>query len=358
MKKYFSDSNTKLALILTVKLHNRPISNAKSFLEHGYNVIEMYSTPGISAHAYFQRLKYHLGFSVDGYLDRRDKAYNRKVMEVFDEYKPDIVYVYQGKQLLPDTIQYIQKKAFIVLSLIDKVSLFPEIVDRFKYYDLLSSYSIEDVEHLNAGGLNCHYFPATTDRTIYRDLNAPKTIDVSFVGAMYPDRREMLTRLVKDMPDVAFEFYGEYAPLRKPKQYLEWMTDKRLHACFKNRVIPVERVNEIYNASRICLNLNRSNAGNSWAGRFADIVATRSFQITTYNEYIDQVFGESVETFKDYEELKQKIRFYLAHASQAEQKGEASYDIYFDASNHLFIDRMRIILDAYQKKLAGPDSVG
>lgn len=333
MKHFSVAGNTKKALILSVKFHNKPITNRQLFLNNGFDVMEVYSTPGISKHNYYQRLKYHLGGSVAKYLKRRDGKFNDKIIKIVNKYKPDIVYVFQGKQLSAETVQYIKARTFIGLSLIDRVSLFPEIVDSFQFYDFLNTYSKEDAEELQNCGINCEYAPSSTDTNTYYKIPMRKTIDVSFVGAMgasYEDRHELLTKLVKDLPDVKFAIYGDYAPIRKPKQFFEWLTDARLRSCFKNRTITYEQANKLYNSSCICLNLNRSNAGNSWAGRFADIVATKNFQLVTYNESIKEVFDGLVGMYEDYEDLKEQIEYYLSQPALMDDMANACFDKFFN----------------------------
>ena len=285
-----------------------------------------------------------LHFDISKILKKRKEKFNRQIEEYVEYEKPDVIYVVQGIQLFPELIDKFKRNAFVVCSLSDRLSLFPGIEKYLVHYDAVYSYSNPDVEELKKLGIDAVYTPAAADRSVYYPIDCKKVHDLCFVGVMYPERKELLTKLVHDLPDLDIAIFGKYTSRTDLKGNLEWFMDKRLRTTFANREILPGKVNEVYNSSKICLNMNRANAGNSWAGRFACIAASKSFQIMNYNEMADEQFGDCVCLYHDYDELLSSIQYYLEHEDERVSCAEKLYEKYFTDSS-LQIDVCQDIID-------------
>lgn len=66
-------------------------------------------------------------------------------------------------------------------------------------------------------------------------------------------------------------------------------------------------VNNLYSRAKICINLHHEQSKDGCNQRFYEILASESFQIVDYNEYIIKNYGDKVDNFKTYEELKNEI---------------------------------------------------
>lgn len=300
----------------------KPISKAFNGLINGFQhlnfevkVIE-YSS-GIEKHKYFVRLKNKLGFDICKYLYNKKEHLNKEILQVYQSFKPDIIYVCQGLYILESTLDHIRKKSFTVLALSDMLSLFPEIHSTFPYYDIIYSYDKSDIELLQFKGYNAKFKPASYDNSIYFREIRNKDCDISFVGTMYSERIDILKKLVKRFPDKKWEIYGEFAPLRFPIKWIKWRLSSEYNY-FKNKYLDPIEVNHVYNRSKIVLNIVRANQANGWSARLPQIAGSGAFQITNYFSTVEKTFGDCICTFKSYEDLVHKIEYYLQYDKERE----------------------------------------
>ena len=352
IKKVFSRQYKDTVIVITRKFHGTILgaispTNVNDFNVNGvfvwypvkYSKIDLLILP-------FLRL-FHIDFDI--FLEKRKKRQNEKILNLCARYNPKAVYVVQGIQLYPGTIRTIKEKCFIAAGMTDRISLFPELTECLPFYDVLYTYSIEDAKYAKDLGTESVFVPAQGGE-FYKPLNLKRNIDLSFVGVMYPERLELLKQLVYDLPDLNIVIYGKYCSRLNFLKNIEWFFDKRLRKCFKNTEISEKATNKLYNTSKICLNLNRSNAGNSWAGRFTSILKTKSFQIMTYNEFAYKAFSDSLALFTNIEELKHKIRFYIDEEQKRIDMVESCYNKYFDESNGYVFSIGKDILKRVREK--------
>lgn len=99
-------------------------------------------------------------------------------------------------------------------------------------------------------------------------------------------------------------------------------------------------INQIYSGSKINLDISRLYQMDIVTMRVFDILACGGFLITEYNEALGEIFtpGEELETYRNIEELVDKIRFYLrnfAAAATIANKGKEMV-----CANHKISDRV------------------
>lgn len=336
-------------LVLTRNYHGQLVGSGTGFSGTDFSTITVTSPVNCSKWNFLIRLKIKLSLSVEAFQKRMDQKFNNQIRLLCDTFKPHIVYVVQGIQLDVDTVEYLKKTSFLVADLCDRLSLFPQLYDYLPHYDMVYTYSKDDSDALNSMGTPCIYIPTGTDTALFCPKDLQRDIDLSFVGIMYDDRREYLTKLVKELPEVKIRIWGEYAPPRLPLQYLKWLTDKRLKECFLNKEVTRQEVSEIYSRSKICLNMNRDNIGNGWSDRFANIAATKSFQLITYNEMVAELFAGCVGTFDSYEDLKQKVCYFVQQDQLRESMAEACYNRFLAECQNTGFNIIQDIMEKAEK---------
>lgn len=180
-----------------------------------------------------------------------------------------------------------------------------------------------------AGG-HAVFTPARGNKDSFYQKNCDKDIDISFIGRMYPDkdygyRYYVLKKLVKDYPNLKIYIGGECAPIRRPFKFLEWILCKRYKECFVNRNLLTSECKDIYNRSKICLNIERKNTGQCWSGRIVNILLTETFVLSKLdNNVTSDYFEGGIVGFRNYNHLKQLINYYLEHEKERKitaQKG-------------------------------------
>ena len=83
----------------------------------------------------------------------------------------------------------------------------------------------------------------------YHPLKLKKTIDISFVGNMYKNRKDILEKLSEDFPNLNLAFYGKYVTFWHPIKYIKFIFSKKKkafkkHVMFIHDGIHLENINE------------------------------------------------------------------------------------------------------------------
>lgn len=296
----------------------------ESFRHLGVDVYPFFFSVGMDKWHYFQRLKNKLGFNIDNFLCKEKKKFNTKLLKKFDSLHPDIVYVIQGRWMDVESIKYMNRYAYTALYLWDMVSLFPEMEEGFPEYNTIYSFDQHDAQHLQNKGYNAKFKPSGYDNSVYYPMRVEKKYDIAFVGAMYPERIEILDELIKCFPNANWAIFGEYAPARKPLKWVKWFFSEK-HKYYQNRNIEKKKVNEIYNESRIVLSIVRDNQADGWSSRLTEILGTSSFQITNYFASVEKEFSDSLVMYRNLDELKSLLEYYLSHDSEREEISKIGY---------------------------------
>ena len=282
---------------------------------------------GIGRMHIITRLKRKLGFDTSYYYKRLRDENSRRIINLFDEFTPDVVFVRLGNMLTRETTEYISKKSKLVLYLTDPIEKVPEITELLKYYDVVYTYEVTDIpkvkEHTSA--------PIKTmfglfNEKVFHPINIEKTIDVYFVGAMYLFRAELLINLIKDFPNLSFRIDGELSMFPESEKLISG-SEKRVKQCFSGRNISDVEANEMYCRSRICLNLQHPQTKDGWNSRLTEILGAGTFQIVTANPSVCNEFGDVVMTYSDYESLKCAIEYYYDNTAECILKASKGHTL-------------------------------
>jgi spore maturation protein CgeB len=207
----------------------------------------------------------------------------------------------------------------------------------YRDYDIF--FAIQDgafINKINNTGGRAFYlplaapFPANTKTTgeIYR-------CEVSFVGAPYPNRINILTKIRSEDIAIFGEGWDAVAP--------------QLKAIIGNRRVSRDEIRSIYANSKININLYSSLFDTGVEQhrdyinpRTFEIAACGGFQLSDYRKGIEDYFtpGEEIEVFMTVDELIEKIRYYKRNSGKAKQislKAKEKVEKY-----HKYSDRMKI----------------
>lgn len=343
-------------LVLTRLFRGVPMGYGSEFEKQGCEIKTIISEVECSRWNFLYRVRKRLGLSNEKYMIRKDKMFAKLVCDTCESFSPDIIYVCHGTQLRADTVNLLKEKYYVVVDLIDRLEFFPSLINYVGHYHMVYSYIKADCEYLQNKKINCKYLPAVGNPDVFFPIEIEKDIDICFVGATYPekfygDRVQIINRLITDFPDCRIFVGGSCAPLRRPIKFVRWFFNRRYRTIYNNRDIDSVECNMIYNRSKICLNINRINTGEGWSERFGNIMFAGSFQIATYNKAIEETFGKMVETFKSYEELRNKIRHYLSNYQLLNEKAQDGHILYQQKVNELRekLDVVSDVLDGYTK---------
>ncbi len=176
-------------------------------------------------------------------------------------------------------------------------------------------------------GANHSYLPVAAHPPQHRPLELTELerkrygAAVGFMGAGYPNRLRIFTELVEKGLDL--RLWG-----------VDWPRQGPLAACLaeKNRYLDSDEVVKIYNACQVVINLHSSFQAAQGIGG-ADFVNPRTLEVPACGGFqlVDQVPRlaeflipeQEVATFRDQDELLEKVRHYLDHPGQRQALAQA-----------------------------------
>lgn len=261
-------------------------------------------------------------------------ALNHALMAEARDFRPDILFTVQmDYEIWTETLLELQKMEGLALLTwtTDDSFKFP-MVSRYigPYYDAISttySYRMADYKAAGIEGAYCTQWAANSHW-----MNPPKPAvecryPVSFIGAAYGGRAETVEKLKKAGIDV--ECFGHGWP---------------------NGSIASDQIPVVMRDSVISLNFNAAfkiDAGNDMQikARTFEVPGAGGFLLTDAAVQLNSVYqpGEEIATYGSFEELEQKIRYYLAHPEERDRIACAGY--LKTAACHTYEQRLKGLLD-------------
>lgn len=103
--------------------------------------------------------------------------------------------------------------------------------------------------------------------------------------------------------------------------------DKRFW--WKKKQLPNEELKYYYSTADIVLNDTRDDMIEAGfiSNRVFDVTACKGFLISDYIPEIEEIYGDSIPMYKNKDEFKALIEYYLAHPEERREKAERAYQI-------------------------------
>lgn len=291
------------------------------------------------------------------------------IMVKVSEFQPDLVFALAQAPLDLTLVRFIKQQGIKV------AYWFVEDYRVFTYWQELAPevdtfFVIQEepfyAELEKLGVAHYAYLPLATDPEIFRpvDLTTDEKkelgSDLSFIGAGYVNRQQVFQCLT----DLDFKIWGTNWDLTSS---LAPLVQRQ-----STRIAPEECV-KIFNASRINLNLHSSPfhrginpQGDYLNPRVFDLAASRAFQLVDWRSHLPKFFqsGEEIVTFRNLEELRQQIPYYLAHPEERQAIARRAQERVL--REHTFEHRMTEALQmiqefhpqAWPQRQPEPDTVG
>ena len=195
---------------------------------------------------------------------------------------------------------------------------YPRCRDRSRAFDSVFTAQKDGAEQLRADGIDSAiWLPLACDPRVQRKHDVPKRYDVAFVGNLFPERTELLQRIRRRFANT---FVGQ--------RYFEEMA-------------------ETFSASRTVFNRSLRNDVNM---RVFEAVACGSLLVTNdlSDNGLTELFqdGQHLATYRDADELLDKIAFYLSHEAARERIAEAG--LAEAVTRHTYRHRMEALLRAIE----------
>jgi spore maturation protein CgeB len=219
---------------------------------------------------------------------------------------------------------------------------FREIASSYDFFFHIQGDTLNQ-ELARLGSPHGHYLPLAADPDLFKPITdpqatAPFRAEVSFMGSGYPNRRHFFSELL----DFDFKIWGTEWDLSGP-------LGKRVQV--NGRRVTTEETVLIYNAAQVNLNLHSSifSNGLDLDGHFInprtfEIASCGAFQLVDERDPLPDFFTSGVEldTFRNLDDLRQKIDFYLSRPDLRQEFGTRAREKVL--AEHTYQHRMKTML--------------
>ncbi len=262
------------------------------------------------------------------------KEYNNAILKKIDTFSPDVLFVYKGTFVLPETLNYAKAKNIRLVLFYPDVSMSahgPNIPRAIPIYDLIfttKTFGIKDMQK-TYGVNNSVFVPHGFDPEIHRKLSiSPEDqlkyqCDVSFIGTWSRKKENWLTVLKQKCPDINLKIWGE-----------QWF--RADSAIIKESVAYTAVLGDLYSIAIQCSKINLGILSEQIVGASSgDLITSRTFHIPgasgfmlhERNEESVLYFDENKEAgfFAGPDEMASQVKYYLSNDQLRASIQEAGY---------------------------------
>lgn len=273
---------------------------------------------------------------------------------------PDLLFIIKGEHLFPATLEKL--KGILSCPIVAYIWDDPFYTDKNNFHDdyrksnfkdgipwydfifVFDGFYIEEIK--KRGGKNVRYLPLATNPRRYKEISVSGQdrndygYDVCFIGLPFPNRVEMLESLREYNLGVFGDNWTKYFMLKGMKT----------PSYYKGKASG-ETVNKIYLSSKIVLNVHHPHSIEGLNTRTFDIPACGAFEMVDYKKNVERHFeiDKEIVAFKDINELKKKIDFYLKNEDLRKSISERGKQRILN--EHTWVHRADDLMTALRKVL-------
>lgn len=292
-----------------------------------------------------EKIEFNLASNKEKFFEKKELAFNRKLIQQYNQFKPDIVFVIRGSVINRATLMHMQG-TLIVLWMMDSIFRVEKTFKNIDLYRHIFLFEKEDIPVLKIQyNIDAHFLPLALDESVYYPLeNKHKPIDILFVGALYDDRIKLLKRICERFPDKNIKIYGVYfSKLRNLKRFL-FRKDKK---SFTNKTLQPSQLNIKYSQAKICINIHHSQSVYGVNQRFFELSGAKALQLCDRHGFIEDNFtSDQVLLYSSQEQLFELIEKILPSYESYENMKTAVYNEVIN--NHTFFCRIKKVLEVCQ----------
>lgn len=336
-------------LLIGSNFHNYINSLATAFEENGCEV-KVYMPQVYWELSLLGRIHFRLTTSIRKLYNHKQFVYvkpkqvRRKesmlALQAYSEFQPDIVVDFSSYYLENEVLEKM-KNCKKIIWIYDAIERLPHLYDKLPYYDQVYFFEGTDKSFFEEHNIKASFLPLCADDKVYHPVERRKDVDISFVGNLSNERIQFLLDLKHRFPECNIKVYGRvpmfYSIFNSNKKYIKKYSDM-----FLNCYISPKDANELYAKSKICINVHNGQTVYGANIRFFEIMAAGGFQIVDDNEYIRTNFDGCVATYKNQEDLLDKVEYYLSHPLERNRIAQNGYKAVF--GSELFYHRAKLIL--------------
>ena len=208
-------------------------------------------------------------------------------------------------------------------------------------YDIIIVGSLKYQQKLCKKQKHTYYLPQFTNiKRFYPEKNEKYKNQILYVGNAYAGMRPAVQFAVSN--DIPISVYGKF-----------W-EDKIDNKLIKGQYIDNNELHKYYSNADIVLNdtqvMMKENGFIS--NRIYDVTACKGFLISDYLPEIEEVYGNSIPMYRNAEEFKNLINYYLAHPKERIAKAEKAYNITINNyTSSIFARKLNTLIEKDKNKL-------
>lgn len=277
----------------------------------------------------FGFLPHKLGLDV--FKQRSVDLYNKRLERLIKTQKFDLILVVKGLSIDENVLRNFTGPK--VLWVLDSIKRFPKIQQALDSYDRIYSYEASDISFCASKlGRKIQNLPVGFDPLWYSPARLNVKYDVSFVGGRKPNREDFIKTIIDETPMALIgDFY-------KSK-------NKVIRASVVRRRADHKFINDLYNLTRVNLNIHKPQSDEGVNPRFFEILGSGGGVqfvepkkgASEFLDGIDLVYYSSKEEFLD------KLKFYLKHQETCKKISESGRAKVLNG--HTWSHRVKTILD-------------
>lgn len=265
---------------------------------------------------------------------------NQKLIVAVLALKPEIVFVNYGLLLFSQTLKLLHELKITTCCWFgDDPAALEHSKEISPHFDLFFTHEPATMAVHQRLGARVRHLPYACNEKIHRLIKlTPQEenllSEISFVGSYTPHRESILSSLA----DFDLKIWGD-----------GW-EESTLRNLVKGSGVSQEQMVKIFNASKISVNIHRENmaGGGGLNCRTYEICACGALQIVDERSDLLTFFdvGKELLIFKDKEDLREKVRYYLKNPGQREKIANAGHR---RVADYTYLKRVREILREVEK---------
>jgi spore maturation protein CgeB len=250
-------------------------------------------------------------------LFRNERYREDRLRDVIKEFQPTMLFVERGIYLSGDFMAKVKREYNVELTIawwtkgLQWVDMAIRDAALYDYFFFIHRSFVDECR--KAGRDNCFYLPYAVDKEVFRKLELSNrdqdrySCDIAFVGGWFPNRQEIMQDLMADS--------GIHLKIWGPKWRRKNLANYKLFQAVSGEGLYGDELVKQYGAARINLNISKWS-GSSDSGlnlRIFEIPRCGGFLLTDYIEELEEFYsvGVDIETYRDIDELRDKVKFYL-----------------------------------------------
>ncbi|MFN7116803.1 MAG: glycosyltransferase, partial [Saprospiraceae bacterium] len=247
---------------------------------------------------------------------------NAYYIQEYNRIKPDVIFIYNNEMLLPETVAHFKKKSKIAFFLGD--SPFYSPTNRYAlsllfqadaifspdtfWMNQLCKMGIKNMHHFLPGIPAKQYYKKQLPESIYNELKS----EVLYIGTCYTTTwGYKKARFMSHFTNFDLQIHGD----KHWKKWFAFFPDLQTHFHQREGYIATEKMNDMYNATKIIPIDGNPGVLNGIHFRLFEALGAGALPVLEWQDDLAIIFGKNaaIPAAKSYHELNEMARYYINH---------------------------------------------